>query len=182
MSPTRSVQSRRPSDSRLAFTLIEMLMVVAIISMLAILLVPSGRKDERLPLRAAAAVMVSDIELAQVLNVSNPKHPVVVRFDPARTRYWLARADSPNEPILRTGTDEPYLVVLGAGRAMAASGVRFAVDNAADNTLAFSPHGGLAEPGAQPRIRLRVAGDAQYETRITIAPITGSITVTQEPL
>lgn len=182
MSPSRSLISRRSTLTRLGFTLVEMLMVVAIISMLAILLVPTGRNDERLPLRAAAAILVSDIELAQVMNVSNPKHPVIVRFDPSRSSYWLARADAPDDPILRAGTDEPYLVTMGEGRAMAASGVRFAVDNAAENTLEFAPHGGLAEPGAEPRIRLRVGGDAQFETRITIAPITGSITVTQESL
>ena len=158
-------------------------MVVAIISMLAVLLVPRAQVDERLQLNAATSLIVSDIELAQVMNISNPKNPVVIRFDGDAQTYWLAPADKPDQPIFRSPTQEPYIVTMGQGRAVAAAGVVFEVEDIPHSTLRFSPHGSLATPGIQPRIRLRVNDRrAQYEQNIAIAPITGSIQISQQAI
>lgn len=165
---------------RFGLTLLEMLMVMAIIVMVAALVVPSVRPDERLHQSAAASILVSDIELAIVMSIADPKNTVVVRFDPAANAYWLAHEDSPDDPILRAGTNQPYYVQFGQDRARGANDVTLRLEGIPDNTLYFSAHGGLADLQAAPKITLQWDEDAgKYETQITIAATTGSLKVAQ---
>ena len=157
-------------------------MAVAIVAMLAALVVPSMGSDERLRLNAATAIIVSDIELAQVMTISVPKQPVVVVFNPDANAYWLAYADDPDEPIIRAGTNEPYYVVLGEGRALAATGVTLHLVDDDDDTLVFTAHGGLASLDDAPKVRVRWGDAPKYETQLSIAPTTGTINATQAVL
>ena len=51
---------------------------------------PAFQEDNRLRLTAASAILASDIEYAQVLNIAHPDEPVVVVFDADGATYWLA--------------------------------------------------------------------------------------------
>ena len=122
---------------------------------------------------AATSILVSDIELAQVMTISYPSEPVVVRFDPAQNRYWLAYADSPETPIARQDNGDPYLVTLGAGRAASAAGVIVMPIGMASNTLAFNEQGGLVDFTSNPMVIVMLGAEV---VQLFIAPATGTIT------
>ena len=162
-------------SSRHAFTLFELLVTIAIIAVTAVLVAPALRGDEQFRLLAAASILRSDIELAQVMSISAPEDPVVVRFDPANDRYWLALTSAPEVPILRADTEEPYVVTFGIGRAASALGVTYTVVDVTGNVLEFNPQGGLTDFQAEPRVTLN--SDDRW-IRLDIAPTTGTITET----
>jgi hypothetical protein len=121
---------------------------------------------------AASAVLRSDIELTQIMNISQPANPVVVQFDPDTNSYWIAPAKDRSTPILREESGEPYVVTFGSGRASAAPGVTMALANVTASALEFNSHGGLAAFTNSPTIELQLGSQA---IRLNIHPTTGRI-------
>ena len=158
---------------RPGFTLFDLLVTIAIMTMVAALVVPSLSDADRSRLIAATSILGSDIELAQVVTVSDPARPLVVRFEPAEAKYWLAYADTPDDPIPRPDTGAPYLVIFGQGRAHSAAGVTLVLADIANETLTFLPQGGLADFTAQPEITVSLGNKW---IKLAIAPTTGTIT------
>lgn len=158
---------------RRAFTLLELMITVTIIAVVASVVVPMLKDDNRVRVIAAAGLISSDLELAQVMTISYPKDPVVVRFDPENRAYWLAFASDPETPIARNDTGQPYRVVLGESRAITAQGVSFELKDVADNTIEFNAQGGLMEFASAPEIVL-TRGDSSMS--LAIAASTGTIT------
>lgn len=158
---------------RRAFTLLELMITVTIIAIVASVVVPMLKDDNRVRVIAAAGLISSDLELAQVMTISYPKDPVVVRFDPENHVYWLAFASDPETPIARNDTGQPYRVVLGESRAITAQGVNFELKDVADNMIQFNAQGGLMEFTSAPEIVL-TRGDSSIS--LGIAASTGTIT------
>jgi len=163
----------RTNPTRRGVTLIDLMMTITIIIVAGVLVTPKFSDDARLRLIAAAGLVTSDIELAQVMTISHPAEPVVVSFDPTNDRYWLAYADAPGVPIPRHDNGRPYLVTFGKDRARGATGVSLNLTDMAGNVLGFDAQGGIADISAQPVIRLLV-GTSFIDLRI--APTTGTIT------
>ena len=166
----------RSNTARCGFTLIELMMTITIIIVAGALVLPKLSDDTQLRLVAAAGILTSDIELAQVMTISHPADAVVVRFDPDNDQYWLAYADVPDTPIPRSDNGRPYLIVFGQERARSAVGVSLSLTEVSNNTLAFDAQGGVADISAQPVIRLSLG------TRfidLQIASTTGTITQVQ---
>lgn len=128
---------------RRAYSLFELLVTLSIVVAIAAVILPAASSEDLLRVRAASAVLRSDIELAQAMSIADPDAPVVVRFDVDRSRYWLAYAGTPDTPLPRAETGQPYLVVLGDGRARGAEGVTMTLDNITDGTITFAMDGGL---------------------------------------
>jgi type II secretory pathway pseudopilin PulG len=78
--------SRRRSTA--ALTLIELLMVVAIVGLLVGLVLPSAAPTRHDQLRAAGRILLGDLAYARSLAVSNGSRYRIV-FDPAANRYVL---------------------------------------------------------------------------------------------
>ncbi len=91
----------RTRQGRRAFTLIEMLVTLTIIMVAAAIVIPRLRDDSQFRLIAASQLMASDIELAQIMTITNPQDPTLVRFNPSAGEYWLAAASAPDDPIDR---------------------------------------------------------------------------------
>ncbi len=171
---------RRPRASVLrrdGFTLIEMMMVITILAMVAVLVMPMLTDNTRLRLQAGASIVISDLELAQVMTMAQPDRPVLVRFDNANSRYWLAYADNPGDPITHPQSGEPYLVSFGSGRASSVGDILLNARLGTGGTdLRFAPHGGLEQFGLAPNINLGIPqGDRTYWIIVEIDTSTGSM-------
>lgn len=147
-------------------------MAITIIAVIAAVVMPQFRDHDRLRVMAAVQILASDIEAAQVLTISFPDDPVVVRFNPAKSTYWLADIDTPDTPLTHPASGEPYLVVLGQGRASGAQNVTLTLTNMPDNTITFNSDGGLADFTTVPIVSLR-SGDEAVE--LLVAPTTGTV-------
>lgn len=154
------------------------MMVVSIIAMVAVIVLPMLTNNTRLRLQAAAAIVSSDIELAQVMTMAQPDEPIIVRFDNANARYWLAHLDSPDTPISHPQTGEPYLVEFGTGRARTVGSVilNARLSLSGNNDLRFAPHGGLHNFSFTPAINIGIPqSDQIHWIRIRIDTNTGSM-------
>lgn len=161
-------QGRR--EIRRAFSLLELLMALTVLAVAAAMVLPAFQDDHRLRVVAAATLLTSDLEYAQLINVTHPDTPVIVRFDSETSRYWLAYEWTPETPITRDPSGEPYLVELGVGRARSSWGVTLTT---ARTELAFDAQGGLAMLQTAPEIVLEQGGSRIV---LRISPTTGAIT------
>jgi prepilin-type N-terminal cleavage/methylation domain-containing protein len=158
------------------FTIVELLVTLTVIATLSVLIIPTFQDDAQLRVMAAASLLASDIEYAQVLSVSQPDDPVVVQFDTANATYWLAYADAPEEPLIRPDTGDPYLVEFGAGRGEPALDVSIWLIDLPDDRLSFDSNGGLVDFNTEPRI---ILGQGEHYRTLSIAATTGSLTETE---
>jgi len=126
---------------RRAFSLINMLITVAVMAIVAAAIMPSIASGNQVGVTSAAYLLASDLEYAQSLSLASPEDPAALRVDPAAGAYWIARAASPDEPIMRSNGRDPYRVVLGEGDAAPARGVGIALTGAEDDTVAFDGFG-----------------------------------------
>lgn len=164
-----------PHRFRRGFTLLEILVTVTIIAGVAAIVVPMFGDANRVRVMAASSLITSDIELAQTMTIASPKNPIVVKFNQDAQSYWLAPSSDPDNPMLRPGTNQAYLVVLGEGRALGAAGVVFTLKNVTGDTLEFNAQGGLTDFTSQPAIEL---SSASSTILLSIAPTTGTISQT----
>jgi hypothetical protein len=158
-------------------SLIDIMMTMAILAVVAAIVVPMSAGNDRVRVRAALNLMISDIEFAQSMTISFPKDPTIIVFTPADDSYFLARESDDSTPLSRLDNGEPYFVRMGEGRAFAAEDVDLTVDGVPGNQLAFSPHGGLASLSAMPVITFSIgSGAGATEAELHIDAMTGTIT------
>jgi prepilin-type N-terminal cleavage/methylation domain-containing protein len=157
-------------------TLLELLLAVSVLAIVVAIAVPaSSVGDDRVRLKSATWILASDIEYAQVMSISDPSKPVAVRFDPDANSYWLAYASDTSDPILRPDTGEPYVIMLGEGRAASVEGVVFEIANMNASTIRFESHGGLSDFTLTPSITFRMAKAEKPTVKLTVSPMTGSV-------
>lgn len=163
---------------RSAFTIFELMVTISIIAIIAVAVMPAVRSDDRLRVMAAASVLRSDIQAAQVMTIANPAAPVVVVFNAPKSMYWLAFASTPDTPLTREENGSPYFVVLGQGRGSAAANVQMQTANLNAETITFNPQGGLTGQVAPPSITLTAGPES---IRLEITPMTGSMVEVANP-
>lgn len=157
----------RGRSQRGAFTLIEMMITIVILAIVASLVVPLAGEDGVARLRAAARLLIADLEFAQVESMTHGDDPRIMVFDPILDSYMIAAATDPAVPITHHLTGEPYLVQYGVGRTSQLEGVTIesvALDG--DNQVRFGVYGQLdqATPGT-----------------ITLGSMGRTITITLDP-
>ena len=148
------------------------MITLTVIASLVVLVTPMLRSDQRLRVMAAATILTSDIELAQTMTISEPEKPVSVVFNKMNNSYWLAYSETIGTPISREPSGTPYIVVIGAGRAVAAAGVGISTRYLQADILTFNAQGGLTELGWDPEIELKMG---QLTFRLTVSATTGII-------
>ena len=141
--------------TRRGFSLPELMIVLMILCIGGMLVLPTAGPTATIRADAAARILRSDLEYAQVRTIANPDQPIALVMDEAGTGWWLADSATPDVPITREGTQEPYRVVLGQGRAQAADGVEVEVEQLPDGTLQFDTLGGIEGLAVDPTYNFR---------------------------
>ena len=157
------------------FTLFDLMVTMTIIVVMAAVILPNLKDDAQIRLIAGSRLLSSDLEMAQIMTISNPEQPIVVRFEPSVGRYWLAEADDADTPIKRPGSTGDYFVEFGKGDARSASGVFLGVAGVSNDTIAFSAQGGIEDFTATPEITLL---QGTHWIKLSISPMTGTISET----
>jgi prepilin-type N-terminal cleavage/methylation domain-containing protein len=187
ISPTPPEQARRQPRPlrRPAFTLIEVLITIALLAILAAALIPQITGDIPERLEAAGQIVAADLEYACSLAVAN-NSSYRLTFDPTANRYWLQHTGSnnllnvlPPSPF-RQHDDPPDRQTTGlAELPLPQPGVRLiAVAGPGGGLLSPSvidikPLGGTLNP--QPTIIWLGCGSGDNERFITVQidPVTG---------
>jgi len=153
-----------------AFTLVEVLVVVAILGIVGSAVVPQVLSSDGLVAQAATRSIVADITYAQNEAIAERSN-IKVRFEPAENRYVLLEADD-EVLITRTQGGERKVDFDENSRFRGVELTEAELGD--DQTLIFDD---LGSPDSEGTIRLRF-NDKLY--RIDIAPFTGRVTVQRE--
>jgi prepilin-type N-terminal cleavage/methylation domain-containing protein len=158
------------------FTLVELAVVLACIAVAAMLVVPVLGNTAATELKAAAQLLIADLEHAQTESITHADDPRVFVVDPSGTAYHIAARSDPATPVINTVGAQPYRTAFGVGRAGALRRTRIHA-YAFDGTplLRFGSLGQLAQ--STPATITLACGTLTLT--ITIDPITGEAAVGQ---
>ena len=166
--------TRRPASHRSfsGYTLVEVLIIVAILGIAAAIIVPNMLAAGSLGVQAAARIIISDILFAQNDAIAQQRNRKVV-FDPASESYWLT---DENDAVLsvnwKGGTTNNYITDFTTdSRFQGVVIVSASFGGAAPQTLEFAALGGPLNGGT---VEIEFQG-RRY--RITVASFTGRVTV-----
>lgn len=151
-----------------AFTLIDVLVVMAVLSIVLFAVIPAFSRDDRTRLVAAANLFTADLQNARMLTVQDPGDPVRVVVSPAGAGWHLARHSDPDTPMtLPSGVGGDWRIVFGEGPASNLWSVRLAPGGVDPDTIVagalpfvrFDAFGRLA-PAIDVRFELSTENDA----------------------
>jgi type II secretion system protein H len=158
------------------FSLIEMLIVVAILGIAAAMVAPALGQRETVQLRQAARLLAGDLGYARSASVSNAVHPRLVVFEADRDRYYIASQSNSDQPITHPGTGEAYAVTFGQGRASKLEGVTIQqtyLGQDRDGKLGFGIYGSTDQ--GETAVIVLACGD--HTVDVEVAPSTGEATI-----
>ncbi|HLA84917.1 MAG TPA: GspH/FimT family pseudopilin [Thermoguttaceae bacterium] len=182
----RFAPPRRP---RGAFTLLELLMVVAIMAILTAALMPLAESTSHDMMVAAAQTVATDLAYARSLAVANNSH-YTVHFDPQQNRYVLEHSgsnellDTLPDSIFRSPGDpsDEHIVKLtelpGVGEPAVLVGA-FRAGNAAESIrdVEFGPLGETTETDHTVVLLTVGTGMKQRYALVVVNPVTGLASV-----
>jgi prepilin-type N-terminal cleavage/methylation domain-containing protein len=169
-------------------TLVELLITVAVLSVLAAILIPqlSGNLPERLT--AAAQVVTADLDYARSLAVTN-NSKYTLTFDTANNRYVLQHTGTntllntlPRSPFKQVGDSATQQTTDLGQLPLPAPGVRLvaAVQTTspvqAITTIEFNSLGGTTNPNPSVLWLAAAAGNVQRFISVQVDPVTGLAT------
>ncbi len=156
-----------------AFTFVELMIVIVIVGILTALSIPDGDARAEIQGRRAAETLEGDVAYARSLSIARPDDPVVIRFDVANNKYWLARRSTPTTPISHPTRNTSYVVQFGSNGNPGLTEVSLvAVDLDGDEILEFDALGGIDQDTAA--IIQLATSTSQYE--VTVEPVAAKST------
>jgi type II secretory pathway pseudopilin PulG len=172
-----------------SYTLIELLLVCAILGIAGALLIPNIVGRDIMACQAAVRLLIGDLSFAQSDALAHQEYRRVHFNDDGSgwsiSRVTQAQLDDPFDPATADYISDPllggqYIVNLaGDTRFTGVSLTNISVEGGLD--LHFDPLGGIVAPngnvGAGGSVTMLSAND---EYQITIAPFTGKLTVVQQ--
>lgn len=103
-------------NARRGLTMIDLLVTLAVMSIILFIAIPSLGSTSRTRALAAANLFIADVYNARTLSVQNPSNPVRVVISAEGAGYFLAQSDEPETPIeMPTGVGGDYAIVFGEG-------------------------------------------------------------------
>ena len=168
---------------RTGYTLIELLLVVAVLGLASAILIPSLRDGDSLATQGAVRRIIGDLHFAQSDALAHQETRRVQFFDDGRG-YVITRSpydpdvDYISDPLARAGTDKAYVVDFTEDERFA--GVTISAVDIDDGArfITFDELGGSITGGNNPGIGGSItvtSNNAGY--RIDIDPFTGKLTV-----
>ena len=97
------------------FTLIELMLSLAILAALAVLAAPLFGNNEALQLDVTRRLLISDLEYSQILAITNPDDAIALVIDESGDRWHIATVASPSIPLNDSVTGDPLVTILGEG-------------------------------------------------------------------
>ncbi|MCX7426859.1 MAG: prepilin-type N-terminal cleavage/methylation domain-containing protein [Planctomycetia bacterium] len=167
------------------FTLVELLIVIAIMAILAAAILPNARSGAQDQLECAARVLASDLAYARSLAVTHESR-YRVTFDPSNSRYILEHSgtnstlDALPSAIFRNPNDPPHQHIVNladlpgiVAPVEIARVVRLgaSLEEAAD--VEFGPLGETTESKATVILLTAGEGAERRRTFVSINPVTG---------
>lgn len=156
------------------FTMVELMISVALIAIAAMIALPALRPDDPLKVIGAATMLASDIEYAQSATLASPADPTIVRFTDSQPHYWLALESDPSTPILRSN-GKPYEVHFGQDGAEYLAGLQVQLEDDPGGAITFDAFGRLAQT-ADARV---VIGNTSGGLVVTVKATTGSVSIAE---
>jgi len=153
------------------FSLIELLTALAMMAVLAALVVPLLGDNDALRIDVARRLLISDLEHAQILAITNPEEAIGIVVDDDGQGWHIASLDDNSTPLYDSITGEPLEIDLGSGPASSADSV-YIQTNVVSNTISFNQYGGLSDFSQSIQLTL-VSGEKS--AMITVSPSTGTI-------
>ncbi len=154
-------------DCSRGFTLVELIVVMAILAIAAAIIVPYATGTTDLEVISAARVAASDLQYAQNVAIVS-QSPVTVTFAPAENRYSLSNASG---PLIDPMTKESYVVDFDTR-----SGFRqlrmVSASFSGSNSVTFDEMGVPDNAGT---VRLQAGS---HVCEVGVASATGKVTVT----
>lgn len=157
--------------TRAGFTLVELMISIAVFAIIAALAVPLAGDSDAMRLSAAERLLRSDLEHTQILAITHPQEEYMLVIQNDGTGWHIALSSDPDTPVLKSISQDPLAVTVGQGRGAPASGVMITT-NALDNQIAFDPNGGLSDFTLETEITLTIG---ESSGTITIAASTGTL-------
>lgn len=166
---------RRPSTASRgpAFTLIELLIILAIMGIVASMAAPLVHETAATKLQAAGRLLIADLQFAQSGSIAHPDNLYALRFDTSTATYAVVQGGalpfgcSGATVVTNTVDNKPYSTTFGSGRAAPLDDVTIdSVSLDSDNCLAF---GTLGET------------DQTTAATITLRAGSGTLTVSIDP-
>lgn len=161
----------KQTNRQYGFTIIELMLSLAILVVLAALAAPMFGNTESLQLDVTKRLLISDLEYSQILAITNPDDAIALVIDDAGNGWHIALVVNPTIPLNDSVTGEPLVTILGQGAATSASDVSIE-SNTTSNMIAFNQNGGLVDFSQVAQITLHIN---EVTSLIQISPMTGSI-------
>lgn len=187
-----SSPSHRSTSSR-SYTLIEILLVVAILGMCGALLIPHLAMRDVMKVQSAVRLVIGDLSFAQADALAHQEYRRIHFYDDGRG-YCIVRINNPTDtfdesatnhdyirdPLARPNSDGWYIVdFVNDPRFGEITITSVAIDGTSRN-LTFDALGGTVGPAGSPGVGgTIVIGSASESYEITVAPFTGKLTVRQ---
>jgi prepilin-type N-terminal cleavage/methylation domain-containing protein len=157
-----------------AFTLVEILIVLVIMGIAATIVVPRLGDTDTSRLRAAAQLLIADLEYTQYESITHPGDTRLMVFDRLNPGYHIATSSRPGVPITDPIGSRTYLRRFGEGSASLLKDVTIAgLSLDGDRRLGFGRYGQLDQSTAA----VITLGAGGHTVAITVDAFSGEIVV-----
>ena len=190
-----TLHPRQPVRPHAAYTLIELLIVIALLGIASTLLIPHMVGRDSLQVQAAVRHVIGDLSFAQSDALAHQEYRRVHFYDDGRG-YCLVRVDQSelgqtfdpnaadyiNDPMAKAGELGRYIVDFTNDKRFEGVSISSVDIDNGRRDLHYDPLGGTVMAGNVPGTGgTIVLSAADFDYEITIAPFTGKLTVRQLP-